>query len=312
MQPITGERLLVTGGGGFIGSHLASRLVNDGNTVSIIDDFSTGRADWIPDGARVIPADMSTDRALEETNDTTYDRIFHLASRSAVNDPVPQQQFRQNVSMTQTAIELATKCDAKEIIFTSTSTVYGEAPTPTREDHGPLEPISMYGASKLASEAMLSAHAYDANIAVRNFRFANVVGSRLRNAVIPDFIEKIQRSPERLDILGNGKQEKSYLHIDDCIEAVVTIPMELPDLFGTVNLGSETTMTVDDIAMIVAEALDAEPEFVYTGGERGWSGDVTEMQLSIEKAMSLGWTPTMSSSEAVAKATEELIPELAR
>ena len=310
MQTISDERILVTGGAGFVGSHLTTQLLDNGNTVCVIDDFSTGKVRWIPDGVSVTHHDMCDQNLSESAENMPYDRIFHLASRSAVNDPVPESQFRQNVSMTQNAIDLAMESNAKEIIFTSTSTVYGEAATPTPENYGPLEPISMYGASKLASEAMLSAHAYNSDIKVRNFRFANVVGSRLRNAVIPDFIEKIQRSPERLEILGNGAQEKSYLHISDCIDAIVKIPTVVTDPFVSINLGTRTTTTVDQIASIVAESLDAEPQFVYSGGDRGWKGDVKEMQLAIDRATSLGWEPSFSSDQAVEQATAELVDEL--
>lgn len=148
--------------------------------------------------------------------------------------------------------------------------MYGEAPRPTPEDYAPLEPISVYGASKLADEGLLSTYAHSYGFTVWNFRFANVVGSRLRGAVIPDFIHKLRTNPETLTILGDGRQEKSYLHVDDCIDAICHVVQQVEEVnpsrsMYTYNIGTRTTTSVDRIGEIVADVLDVDPEFEYTG-----------------------------------------------
>jgi len=212
-------------------------------------------------------------------------------------------------------LEAARTAGVSNVAYTSSSTVYGEAPRPTPEEYAPLEPISVYGASKLADEGLLSTYAHSHGMTVWNFRFANIVGPRLRGAVIPDFIEKLHADPTRLEILGDGRQEKSYLHVSDCIDAMCHVvehaAAAAPDRpMHTFNLGTRATTSVDSIAEIVADELGVDPEFKYTGGRRGWTGDVSRMGLSIEKLSALGWEPSLESTEAVRRATRELSDEL--
>ncbi|WP_247002583.1 NAD-dependent epimerase/dehydratase family protein [Halosolutus gelatinilyticus] len=303
------RRVLVTGGGGFIGSHLAERLLDDGADVTVVDDFSAGDRDRIPDAARVVEADLTEPDALDGVL-SDAELVFHLAASKRVDTDRPHGQFADNTRMTRNILEAMADADVTEIAYTSSSTVYGEAPRPTPEDYAPLEPISAYGASKLADEGLLSARAHSHDLTVWNFRFANVVGPRLRGAVIPDFIEKLRDDPEALTILGNGRQEKSYLHVEDCLDAMRYAIERADDAMNTYNLGTRTTTSVDRIAAIVADELDLDPDFEYTGGDRGWTGDVPKMRLSIEKLSALGWEPAMSSDEAVRRATRELIAEL--
>ena len=179
---------------------------------------------------------------------------------------------------------------------------------PTPEDFAPMEPISIYGASKLGEEALLSVYAHSHDVTVWTFRFANIVGPRLqRGAVIPDFIHKLRRDPTALEILGDGRQEKSYMHIDECIEAMVHVVEHADAPVNTYNLGTRTTTSVRTIADIVADELGVDPEYEFTGGERGWTGDVPRMRLSVEKLAGLGFEPTDSSDEAVRRATRELL-----
>lgn len=301
---------LVTGGAGFIGTHLGERLLSNGHAVTVVDDLSNGNREWIPEGATFIEGDLTESETLTNTIDEQYDLVYHLASRKAVNDDDPRSQFRENTEMTYGLVEAMLDADVPELVFTSTSTVYGEAPRPTPEDYAPLEPISAYGASKLACEGILSQAAHSHDLTVYNFRFANIVGSRLRGAVIPDFIEKLRDNPETLTILGNGRQEKSYMHIVDCLDAIEHVRTHADESFATYNLGTRTTTSVNRIANIVSDELGLDPEYEYTGGERGWTGDVPKMRLSIEKLSALGWEPTRSSDEAVREATVELSNEL--
>jgi UDP-glucose 4-epimerase len=304
------RRILVTGGAGFIGSRLARRLDEDGNEVTVIDDLSNGRRDRVADGIEFHERDLTRAGAMAEVVTSEYDIVFHLASRKAVDDPDPRGQFRDNTGMTYDLLEAAIDADVPEVAFTSSSTVYGEAPRPTPEDYAPLEPISGYGASKLAAEGILSTGAHSHGLTVYNFRFANIVGAGLRGAVIPDFIEKLRADPETLTILGNGRQEKSYMHVEDCIEAMRYVREHAEGPVATYNLGTRTTTSVNRIADIVAEEMGLEPDYEYTGGDRGWTGDVPRMRLSIEKLAGLGWEPSAGSADAVRRATRELLSEL--
>ncbi|CAI50147.1 GalE family epimerase/dehydratase [Natronomonas pharaonis DSM 2160] len=304
---LDGKRVCITGGGGFVGSHLAERLV-DANDVVVVDRFSNGRREWVPDAADIVAGDLrdQTVRAAAITDDT--DLVFHLAADKAVDSDDPDEQFRLNTDLTAGVLERMRSVGCDAIAFTSSSTVYGEAPRPTPEDYAPLEPISMYGAAKLAEESLLSVHAHSHGMDAWVFRFANIVGPRLQpGAVIPDFIEKLREDPTTLEILGDGRQRKSYMHIDDCVDAMCHI-VETADGDGlnTYNLGTRTTTAVRRIADIVADELGADPTYEYTGGDRGWVGDVPRMRLAIEKLSALGWDPSQSSDEAVRQAASEL------
>ncbi|MFC6765059.1 NAD-dependent epimerase/dehydratase family protein [Natrinema soli] len=306
---LSNRRALVTGGAGFIGSHLTERLLADGANVLVVDDLSNGDRDRVSDDADFLEADLTDPDALAGHLENV-DLVFHLAASKHVDTDRPHGQFDDNTRMTRNILEAMADADVTEIAYTSSSTVYGEAPRPTPEDYAPLEPISAYGASKLADEGLLSARAHSHDLTVWNFRFANVVGPRLRGAVIPDFIEKLQDDPEHLTILGDGRQEKSYLHLEDCLDAICHTVEHADDAMNTYNLGTRTTTSVDRIAAIVAEELGADPDREYTGGERGWTGDVPKMRLSIEKLSALGWEPRLSSDEAVRRSTREIINEL--
>lgn len=310
---ISSGRYLVTGGAGFIGSQLCEYVLESGGTVVVADDLTSGRREWVPDGVTFHQCDLTDRAAVSSIVDTDLDGIFHLAARKAVNDAEPRAQFSENTAMTHELLYAATQAGVENVVYTSSSTVYGEAPRPTPEDYAPLEPISVYGASKLADEGLLSTYAYAHGLTIWNFRFANVVGPRLRGAVIPDFIEKLRDDPHRLQILGDGRQEKSYLHVTDCLDAIDHVVEHTPSDSGrlhTFNLGTRTTTAVDTIADIVSDVLDVDPEYEYTGGDRGWTGDVPRMRLSIEKLRALGWEPTYESDEAVRTAATELTKEL--
>jgi UDP-glucose 4-epimerase len=196
------------------------------------------------------------------------------------------------------------------IAFTSSSTVYGEAPRPTPEDYAPLEPISVYGSSKLADEALLSAYAHSHDFTVWCFRFANIVGPGQRGTVIPDFVEKLREDPETLTILGDGRQEKSYLHVTECVEAMRHVVEHADQPLNTFNLGTRTTTAVTTIADVVSDEMGLDPTYEFTGGDRGWTGDVPKMRLSIEKLSALGWEPPRSSDDCVREATRQLAGEL--
>ena len=306
---LSAERILVTGGAGFVGSHLVERLVADGHNVRVVDNLSNGHEEWLPDDATLIEGDLSDPETAAEAITADLDLVIHLAAdKDASRDDIAQ--FQSNTTLTETVLGRMEAVGLDKIAFTSSSTVYGEAPRPTPEDYAPLEPISIYGAGKLAEEALLSVYGHSHDFTVWTFRFANVVGPRLRGAVVPDFIEKLQADPEHLEILGNGRQEKSYLYIEDCLDAMLHVIEHSNKPVNTFNLGTRTTTSVDRIAAIVADEMGHDPEHSYTGGDRGWTGDVPKMGLSVEKLSALGWEATHSSDEAIRMATRELLEEL--
>ena len=306
---LTGQRIVVTGGAGLIGSHLADRLRAD-NDVVVADDLSKGTRERVPDGVEFVAADLTDADDIERLVTEDVDVVFHLAAYTDTNYERPRQLFEENSAMTYNLLERMDDVGVDNVVFTSSSTVYGEAPRPTPEDYAPLEPISVYGASKLTDEALLSTYAHSQGMTVWCFRFANIVGPKQRGNVIPDFIQKLLADPETLEILGDGRQEKSYLHVTQCVDAICHVVEHASDPLNTYNLGTRTTTSVNRIADIVADELGLDPEYTYTGGDRGWTGDVPKMRLSIEKLAALGWEPTQSSDEAVRRATRELAAEL--
>jgi len=180
----------------------------------------------------------------------------------------------------------------------------------TPEDYATLEPISIYGSSKFGDEALVSTYVHSYGFTAWVFRFVNIVGLHQRRAVILDFIQRLQRTPETLKILGDGSQEKLYLNVSECVDAMqYAIENAAKDL-NTYNLGTRTTTSVTEIANIITDEMGLEPDYEYTGGDRGWTGDVPKMRLSIEKLSALGWEPSISSHECVQKAAQELIDEL--
>jgi UDP-glucose 4-epimerase len=306
---LTDRRVVVTGGAGLIGSHLAARLVAD-NDVLVADDLSKGDRARVPDDAEFVRADMTDAEDVARVVTEDVDVVFHLAAYTDTNYANPRQLFEENTEMTYNVLERMDEVGVDNLAFTSSSTVYGEAPRPTPEDYAPLEPISEYGASKLADEALISTYAHSYGITSWVFRFANIVGPHQRGNVIPDFIEKLLDDPETLTILGDGRQEKSYLHVEDCVDAICHVVSHADAEMNTYNLGSRTTTSVTRIADIVTAELGLDPEYAYTGGDRGWTGDVPKMRLSVEKLSALGWEPPASSDDAVRKATRQLVAEL--
>ncbi len=306
---LDGKRILVTGGAGLVGTHLVDRLVAD-NEVRVADDLSKGERDRVHDDAELVVADVADPDDAADVITPDLDLVFHLAAITDTNYPDDRELFERNAAMTHTVVERMREVGVTNLAFTSSSTVYGEAPRPTPEDYAPLEPISVYGASKLADEGLLSTYAHSYDFRVWNFRFANIVGPHQRGTVVPDFILKLLDDPSTLTILGNGRQEKSYMHVTDTVDAICHVVEHADRAMNTYNLGTRTTTSVDRIAEIVADEMGLDPAFEYTGGDRGWTGDVPKMRLSIEKLSALGWSPSLSSEEAVRRGTADLLSEL--
>ena len=313
-------KVLVTGGAGFIGSHLVDRLMEDGYEVRVLDDLSAGSLEnlkqWIDhERFEFMLGDMKR-RDVCEKAVRGVDAVFHLAANPEVRIGAqsPELLYETNVLITYNLLEAIRKEDIKALAFTSSSTVYGEAKEiPTPEDYGPLEPISVYGGAKLAAEALIAGYAHTFDIKAVVFRLANIIGKRSNHGVIYDFINKLKANPDRLEILGDGTQRKSYLHVSDTVEAMLYLFKEFlkeDKIYDAYNIGSEDWITVTEIAEIVSREMGLNPEFYFTGGVdggRGWKGDVKIMLLNIEKAKAKGWKPKMNSKEAVEKTVRELL-----
>ncbi len=297
--------VLVTGGAGFIGSHIVDRLVNNGKDVIILDNLSSGIEDYVNKNATLHVADLMRDDVVGFMGGV--EEVWHIAAnpdvRSGSEDP--QSIYENNILATYRLLEAMRRTHVSRIIFTSTSTVYGEAEIPTPEDH-PTIPISIYGASKLACEALIASYCHTFDMQAWIYRFANVIGKRSNHGVIYDFIMKLRHNPGELEILGDGEQNKSYIYISDCIDGMFH-GLKADDVVNVFNIGSEDQIKVRRIAEIVCEEMKVNPVFRFTGGRRGWKGDVPVMLLSIEKLKSLGWKPKYSSEQAVRLATRDIL-----
>ena len=313
------KNILVTGGAGFIGSHLVDRLLET-NQVTVLDNFSSGKRDHIAHVIghprfTLVKADLFDTETLDEIV-TGKGFVFHLAANPDVKLGAEDTKIhlQQNVLATYNLLEAMRKTGVKKIAFTSTSTVYGEASlVPTPEDYGPLKPISLYGASKLACEALISSYCHTFDMQSWIFRFANIVGQRGTHGVLVDFINKLNKNRKELEILGSGKQRKSYLEVKDCVDAMAHAVKHSSDQTNIFNIGSIDAMDVTEIANVVVESMGLSGvKYRYTGGlnGRGWRGDVKVMQLSIDALAGLGWMPIHNSRESIKAAVNSLLEEM--
>lgn len=315
------KRVLVTGGAGFIGSHLVDALLTRGYDVVVYDNLSSGRKEFLShcmDNITFIQRDLVNDDKLVEALDGV-DHVYHVAANPDVRVGADDTfvSVEQNIIATYNLLEAIRKVrpdDPPSISFTSTSTVYGNADVlPTPENYGPLMPISQYGASKLAAEAIMSAFADNFSIRSSVFRFANVVGSRSTHGILFDFYHKLKDDPTSLQILGDGLQRKSYIHVSDCVEAVIQATENQESNFEYYNVGTKDYVVIKEIPDIVCEAMELKDvKYNYTGGHKGagWKGDVKFMSLSVDKIISTGWMYKLNSRQTLEKAVREIISDL--
>ena len=309
---------LVTGGAGFIGSHLVDALVDEGKKVRVIDNFSSGREEFLAHheggGAVEVCRGDLLDRESVIAAMEGIETVHHLAANPDIRlgTEVTDTDLKQGTVVTYNVLEAMRVSGVGRISFASSSAVYGEAGVmPTPEDYGPVMPISLYGASKLASEALITAWAGTFGAQGFIHRFANIVGPRGTHGVIFDFIHKLKRDPSRLEVLGDGNQEKSYMSAHDCVQSMIHV-ISLGDE-GTVlnNLGTGDTCSVSRIAEIVIEESGLEGVSIdYTGGKRGWAGDVPKTYLDVTKLLGSGFEPTAMSEQAVRDTARVLISEI--
>ena len=307
-------RYFVSGGAGFIGSHLVDRLIEMGE-VTVYDNLSSGKREFIEhylsrDNFRFIQADlMELDTLQKAMKD--HDAVFHLAAnpdaRAGIRDT--SLDLKQGTIATYNVLEAMRLNGIKKIVFASSSTVCGETPVkPIAEDYAPLQPISLYGASKLAGEALISAFCHLSGMQAWIFRFANVVGARATHGVIFDFINKLKRNAGELEILGDGSQEKPYLHVADCVDGFLYGFQHSHDQVNVFNLGTSSSTDVTTIARMLVEAMGlSDVSFKYTGGNRGWPGDVPQVRYDISRLERLGWKPGYTSDEAVRRGIRDIL-----
>lgn len=311
------RNILITGGAGFIGSNMVDELLRE-NSVVALDNLSNVDERYLRkyDGNSrfsFVKGDINDLPGMKLPIDV--DVVVHLAANSDVRNGAedPSIDFRNNVEGTFRLLEFMRSADVGELLFASSSTVYGEAAVmPTPEDYGPYLPISSYGASKMACEGFISAYSHYYGIRGTIFRFANIVGKNSTHGVIYDFIRKLQKNPSVLEILGDGSQRKSYLYVDDCVKSMVYVH-EKSSKTDIYNLGNPETTSVTRIAdIVVSEMKLKDVRYNYTGGVngRGWKGDVKIAQLGIDKLLATGWKNRYDSDGAVVQATRETISQM--
>ncbi|MBE2215912.1 MAG: NAD-dependent epimerase/dehydratase family protein [Opitutaceae bacterium] len=318
------QRIFVSGGAGFIGSHLVARLLARPETreVVVFDNFSSGTHTHLAGVAgeprlRIVTEDLK-DRAKIEAAMAGCDTVFHLAANPDIAKAVtqPDIDFWEGTYLLQNVLEAVRVTGVRRMFYTSGSGVYGEnAGVAFAESYGPCIPISTYGASKLACEALIAAYCHMFGLEARAFRFANVVGPRQTHGVGYDFVRRLQADPTRLRILGDGSQSKSYIHVDDILDAVFTAGERCPARYDIFNVATGDYITVTEIAELAVEVCGLEPgsvRFEYTGGDRGWKGDVPIVRFDCAKIESLGWRCRRTSRQAVHDAMAAMREEIRR
>jgi UDP-glucose 4-epimerase len=303
------RRALITGGAGFIGSTLADRLLDDGVEVAILDDFRTGRRAFVAQalerGAALFEGDV-LDEDLLRAAAAGADTVFHLQANADVRHGLahPRRDLEQNTIATSNVLEAMRAAGARRICFSSTGSVYGDSAVVPTPEHAPFPlQTSLYGASKVAGEGLIAAYAHGYEFTGLIFRFVSLLGERYTHGHVIDFYRALKHDPTRLRVLGDGRQAKSYLYVQDCISAMLTAVAHHGEAPGAhvYNLGTDATIAVDDSVALIAARMGVEPLVEKTGGRRGWPGDSPLIHLDTTKIRSLGWAPTLSIPEAIAR-----------
>jgi UDP-glucose 4-epimerase len=308
-------KYLVTGGAGFIGSHLSEKLIAEGNQVTVYDNLVSGSKANIKHligkaGFQFVQNDLLNETALVDAM-KGHDIVWHLGANTDIptGNKVTDLDLKNCTIATRNVLEAMRTNKIDKILFSSSACVYGDAPpVALSESFGPLLPINLYGAGKLACEGLMSSYSHLFGIRVTMFRFANVVGARMGHGVIFDFIQKLKKNPAELEILGDGKQEKPFFLVEDCIGGMVCAFTNQKLQWDVFNLGTETFTTVTRIGEIVTEEMGLKNvKFRFTGGRRGWPGDAPVVHFSVAKVKQFGWQASHTSDEAVRIAARRLL-----
>ena len=315
-------KVFVSGGAGFIGSHLARRLLLDENIerLVIFDNLASGKRSHLSDLAgdnrlEIIEADLKDLDAVRKSM-AGCETVYHLAANPDIAKAAtqPEIDFWEGTYLTQNVLESMRATGARKILYASGSGVYGEnSSVAFREEYGPCLPISTYGASKLACEALVASYCHLFDLRGRSFRFANVVGGRQTHGVGYDFIRRLKLDPTRLQIQGDGSQRKSYIHIEDALAAIATADATSEARYDVFNVAAENYITVREIADLAVSISGLDPgsvRYEFTGGDRGWKGDVPIVRFDCGKIKALGWRCGRTSEEAVRDAMAAMLKEL--
>ena len=309
------NRNFVTGGAGFIGSHLIDALIIHGDQVVCYDNLASGKTENIKHhigktNFQFIQADLLDIKTLKEAMNGN-EVIWHLGANTDIptGNKVTDLDLNNCTVATRNVLEAMRLNNVDKILFASSACVYGDVPPqPLSETFGPLLPINLYGAGKLACEGLISAYCHLFGIKAWMFRFANVVGDRMGHGVIHDFIQKLRHDPIELEILGDGNQEKPFFLVEDCIDGMLCAFNNSKIQCDTYNLGCESFTIVTRLAQIVTEEMTLKHvKFKYTGGARGWPGDVPVLHFNVDKMKKLGWVARYCSDEAVRIAVRKLL-----
>jgi len=312
-------RFFVTGGAGFVGSQMTEKLLGTGHSVTVFDNLSLGKRENLgaaleSDRCRLVIADLLDADSVVDAMDG-HDVVVHLAANSDIARALEDTSLdlKQGIMATYNVLESMRRCQVGKIIFSSSSVIYGE-PTiiPTPEDYGPLLPISFYGASKLSAEGLITAFSHNAGIQAWIFRFANITGAPATHGVIFDFIHKLLADGTRLEVLGDGRQRKPYLHVSDCVDGMLYAFEHANDAVNVFNLGISDSVNVAQIAEIVVGAMGLAGETLieFSGGRRGWTGDVPIVGLDTAKMEQIGWRSELSSRQVIQRAAGEVVEQL--
>jgi len=314
------KKVFVTGGAGFIGSHVTDTLLAEGCQVTVYDNLSSGKLRWIEhhfgkENFKFVRADLLDFDTLNKAI-TDHDLVWHLAA----NTDIPGGFINTDIDLkncvigTYNVLEAMRRNNIQPILFSSTGAIYGELckTTPTTENAGPILALSLYAAGKLSCEGFIAAYCNLFGLRAWMFRFGNVIGNRMGHGVIYDFIQKLRQNPVELEILGDGHQEKNYFLVEECINGMAfafknaTMTAEKPcDIF---NLGTDTVTKVTTIAKYVIEEMGVENvKYHFTGGEAGWPGDQPQVHILSDKMHALGWYATYTSDEAVKIAVQRML-----
>lgn len=307
-------RCLVTGGAGFIGSHLVDHLLSRGHFVKVYDNLSGGNYDFIKHHENnkrfsFTKADLKDLKTLiKETRG--IEMVYHLAANSDISKGIldPSIDFSQTTQNTFTLLQAMKKNKINKLFYTSGSGVYGDVgATYTKESYGPLIPVSMYGATKLSAEAMIFAFSNFFDIQVWVLRPANIIGPRLTHGVVFDFIKRLKKNPSKLKILGDGMQSKSYLYVLDVIRGIDIVTKKATQKINIFNIASNSFINVNSIADVIVSEMNIRPKRSWTGGKIGWKGDVAKVRIDNGKITKLGWKPKYDSKNAIKKTVRVIL-----
>lgn len=314
-------KTLVIGGAGFIGSHLCEALLEAGHEVACLDNFSLGNKKNLKDiegkeKFRLFSLDASESESLRAAfREIEPDYVFHLAANSDIQASAenPGVEYKNTYTTTYQILQCMREFGVKKLFFSSTSAVYGDKRDVLLDENTPnLAPVSYYGAAKLGSEALISAYSFMNDLSALVLRFPNVIGPHLTHGAVYDFIHKLKKNPQELEILGDGRQTKPYIYVKDLIKAIMFFMDKVPQGVTIYNAGVEGASSVTGMADIICEEMGLKDvAYHYTGGEGGWKGDVPRFNYCLDKIHQAGWQAELNSDEAVRKTVQDVLKEMA-